>query len=660
VSLHPALIGEEIGGYRLETLLSQGTQGAVYLAVGGDGGEVAVEVLSEELAQDDEVWARVVASVKAAAVLDHPGVVKALSSGLCETGKASGRAYVATHPSGGRSLDEILEERGPLEAGEAVELLVGILDVLIHAHGHGIVHGDLRPRYLRIAPSGAVRVQGFGLAGALTQSDDLLSGSVSERVIYAAPEQSRADDADRRADLYSLGVVAFEMLTGKPPFTAPSALALVRMHRQETPPSMTSSHGQLPAGLESVIKQALAKSPDARHQTASELKKALESLSLTTRRKDDLTTENHPPLAGAVASDFFDTLIGQTIDGEFKVLDKLGQGGMGAVYRARSELLGNDVALKVIHPDLAGHGSARERFLREARVALEFTHPNAIATRSCRQTPEGLLYMTLDLSQGRNLRRILDEEERLTIPRALGFVRQVLLALAEAHPKGIVHRDLKPANLLIELDRDGGELVRVCDFGLAKLLDASGKPKQAPLTGGHVVMGTPLYISPEHAGGRAVDGRTDLYAMGSVLYELVTGETLFDGDPESVLFNQISTQPTPPRAHNSLISEEVERVIWRSLEKNPADRFQTAEEFMEAIDALNLDLEPRSYGRGGRRESGDAFGISDTTLLADPAPTQDTSPPEELDDGPDPVLWAIALIGGSLVLAALAFLLTRA
>ena len=329
------------------------------------------------------------------------------------------------------------------------------------------------------------------------------------------------------------------------------------------------------------------------------LKKPIEAAELTARLKAWARGfEKTVNVARSEDTSFWDRvrpaaqLEGQTIDSKYRVIEKIGEGGMGVVYRARHLLLGEPVALKVIHEDRARDEGTCERFLREARALLHFVHPNAIPVRDCGLSPEGVLYMTLDLSTGRSLRSVMFEEGKLAPPRALALVRQCLLALGEAHAHGIAHRDFKPENVLVERIGTPAELARVCDFGLAKALGNSLELGTTDLSQ-NALLGTPHYMSPEQARGEAVDHRSDLYSVGCVLYELLSGEKVFKAEMTiCVLMDQMREPPESLRERVTGIAPELDALVMKLLAKAPEDRFQSAAEVVAAIDAL-LPQKPR-------------------------------------------------------------------
>lgn len=276
---------------------------------------------------------------------------------------------------------------------------------------------------------------------------------------------------------------------------------------------------------------------------------------------------------------------GQTVS-HYRLLSKLGEGGMGIVFAAADEQLGRQVAIKFLHPKRNNRVS-RARFLREARAASTLNHPNIGAIYDYGKTEDGRPYIIMELLRGRNLADVLGSEG-LSIERTLAMVGGVLEALAEAHRNGVIHRDVKPSN--IHLDERG--LVKVLDFGLAKslaedaLADVSPAGADMPTrTLAGAVLGTPLYVSPEQATGSPVDQRGDLFAVGAILYECLAGRPAFAAPSVVEIFAQVISpeQVPPPSRYNRAVSPALDRITLRALAKSPGDRYQSAEEFLEAL-----------------------------------------------------------------------------
>lgn len=272
-----------------------------------------------------------------------------------------------------------------------------------------------------------------------------------------------------------------------------------------------------------------------------------------------------------------DALIGKEL-GRCLIQRKLGQGGMGAVYLAQHPGLNRAVAIKVLPGDLAGTPEFRERFIREARLAARLEHPNVVQVHDVGHE-QGFHYIAMQYVEGKSLDGWLKERKKLTVGEALSMTKRVAAALSAAAKLGIVHRDIKPHNILIS--KDGH--VKVADFGLAKDEDANRSISEPG-----VVMGTPYYMSPEQAKGLNVDHRSDLYSLGATLYHMLTGKRLFDGgSPVAIVMKQASDeQPVPARQLEPSIPENVDAFLARLLQKDPANRFQTADEVIRALDGL--------------------------------------------------------------------------
>ncbi len=285
-------------------------------------------------------------------------------------------------------------------------------------------------------------------------------------------------------------------------------------------------------------------------------------------------------------------LSGTTIASQFKVTRKLGAGGMGAVYLAEQLDMGRHVVIKVMHPELtAGSSQAVERFKREARAVAQLNHPNIVQVYVFGHTDSGQLYQAMEFIDGRTLTDDIKAQGRIPQARALRVMDQVCSALSEAHAVGIVHRDLKPDNIMLT-DRHGNpDYVKVLDFGIAKMLGDDGA--QAQLTAAGAVFGTPRYMSPEQVGGKHVDARTDIYALGVILYEMLTGAHPFRADSAIEYLMKHSTEPVQLPSHrfgDLHLLPRTEAIVGRCLEKLPADRFQSAADLQREIRKALRDL----------------------------------------------------------------------
>ncbi|HTQ47576.1 MAG TPA: protein kinase [Polyangiaceae bacterium] len=288
---------------------------------------------------------------------------------------------------------------------------------------------------------------------------------------------------------------------------------------------------------------------------------------------------------GKVAVNPDDPLIGRTLPGGYLMLELVGIGGMGRVYRAEQTNLGRTVAVKIIHPHLVGEENAAARFITESRAASRLNHPNSVGIIDFGKSPDGQLYLVMEFLRGHDLARVTYEEGPLPFRRIVDVLRQTLAALAEAHNENIVHRDLKPENIILEPVRSGGDFVKVVDFGLAKIRADQAQPS---ITSPGIVCGTPEYMSPEQARGDPLDARSDLYAVGVILYQLLTGRLPFEAEsPTQVVLAHLTQPPIDPRtvAPDRQIPRELAELVLKALSKEPKDRFQDSDELSAALGA---------------------------------------------------------------------------
>ncbi len=285
-----------------------------------------------------------------------------------------------------------------------------------------------------------------------------------------------------------------------------------------------------------------------------------------------------------------DRFVGKSLPGGYHILDLISVGGMGRVYRAQQSALGRTVAVKIIHPHLLSDENSALRFMTEARAASQLNHPNSIAVFDFGRTDDGQPYLVMEFLRGKDLARVAYEEGPLPFSRIVDVLRQVLAALGEAHDLGIVHRDLKPENVILEPLRRGGDFVKVVDFGLAKLrADAQQGPG---VTSPGIVCGTPDYMAPEQGRGDPIDGRSDLYAVGVILFQLLTGRLPFEADnPTQVVMMHLTVPVPDPRqvAPERRIPDSLVDVVMKALSKDVRKRYQDALEFADGLkQALHL------------------------------------------------------------------------
>ncbi|HLV68306.1 MAG TPA: protein kinase, partial [Polyangiaceae bacterium] len=276
-----------------------------------------------------------------------------------------------------------------------------------------------------------------------------------------------------------------------------------------------------------------------------------------------------------------DKLVGRTLPGGYHILDLISVGGMGRVYRAQQSALGRTVAVKIIHPHLLADENSAVRFMTEARAASQLNHPNSVAVFDFGRTDDGQPYLVMEFLRGKDLARVAYEEGPLPFARIVDVLRQVLAALGEAHDLGIIHRDLKPENVILEPLRRGGDFVKVVDFGLAKL-----KADSPGVTSPGIVCGTPDYMAPEQGRGDPIDGRSDLYAVGVMLFQLLTGRLPFRAEnPTQVVMMHLTVPVPDPRqvAPDRNIPDALVEVVMKALNKDVKRRYQDALELADAL-----------------------------------------------------------------------------
>jgi serine/threonine-protein kinase len=271
---------------------------------------------------------------------------------------------------------------------------------------------------------------------------------------------------------------------------------------------------------------------------------------------------------------------------------------MGRVYRAEQTTLGRTVAVKIIHPHLVGEENAAARFITEARAASRLNHPNSVGIIDFGSTPDGQLYLVMEFLRGRDLARVTYEDGALPFRRIVDVLRQVLAALAEAHSENIIHRDLKPENIILEPVRSGGDFVKVVDFGLAKM---RAETQQPGITSPGIVCGTPEYMSPEQARGDTLDPRSDLYGVGVILYQLISGRLPFEAEsPTQVVLAHLTDIPRDPRevAPDRMIPKQLVDITLKALAKDPKDRFPDANDFSQQLVRALAQSEDRASAGG--------------------------------------------------------------
>jgi eukaryotic-like serine/threonine-protein kinase len=563
------LIGSNISRYRVLERLGGGGAGVVYKAEDVKLERlVALKFLSTYRSANEADTRRFLREARASSAVDHPNICTVYEVDETE----DGRLFIAMAFCEGETLKKKVE-RGPLPLPEAVRVAAQIASGLAAAHAKGIVHRDVKPANVIVSADGRVKIVDFGIAKLADQSRLTRDGTAVGTAGYMAPEQIRGEEIDPRTDVWALGVVLYEMVTGRTPFPGDNDQERIRGILSREPEPMASVRSGVPPDLARITARALAKRAGDRYASMEAMREDL--LTLAGRLGAPVPVETldptlreipSQPSAGSSVLGDTDHLVGRTL-AHYRVLEYTGGGGMGVVYKAEDLRLARTVALKFLPPELTRDPEAKSRFLQEARAASVLDHPNICTIHEVGETDDGRLYLAMPYYDGETLRRRI-ERAPIPIDEAIDLAEQIARGLAKAHRGGIVHRDIKPANIMVTADG----VVKILDFGLAKLVGAAAITR----TGSSV--GTPAYMSPEQARGEDVDHRTDLWSFGIVLYELIAGRRPFRGEhDQAVLYGILNEPPKPLTEVRSETPPELERIVEGLLAKDPAKRYPTAE-----------------------------------------------------------------------------------
>jgi len=298
-------------------------------------------------------------------------------------------------------------------------------------------------------------------------------------------------------------------------------------------------------------------------------------------------------------------LVGRVIAGRYRIDKKLGEGGMGAVYRGEQMSLRRAVAVKLLKPELGANEMILRRFNAEAHLVAQLSHPNIVGIYDFGQDVDGSLFIAMEYIDGRSLREAIQKEGPFSPARTLTIAAQVAASLVEAHARSIIHRDLKPDNVMLQERGKQRDIVRVLDFGIAKLRDDS-RGTHAQMTQAGDMLGTPQYMSPEQIRGEPIDGRADIYSLGCMIYEMVTGRMAYEAPTiMAMLSKHLLEQAVPPsqRRPDLAIPAAIDQLVMRAMAKDPAARPPTMEAFAETIGAI-LQTLPAESNRSGMLPQG--------------------------------------------------------
>lgn len=540
--------------YRLERVMAADAERVLFIGLDRVlNRRVSIRV---NIYTDDPTRAWFLREAEALAQLDHPAIRH-----VYDVGVVGEVAYRVGNWIDGESLEHAAQ-RGPRLIPTVHTLARDLLSALEHAHTQGIL-------FRRIVPAGIV----LSHAGRGTVTDLRFSswtlpavppGVRPTGLCFMAPEVRDGQPGEPASDVYTAGAVLYYAATGTEPALDPAAIRRPAELRPTTPRT-----------LERIIVRALRADPDRRYLSAGEMLEdfaseagAVEAVSVRPAGAQLDTTTEH--------AEEWEKLLRRALGDDYELLDTVGTGGFGRVYRARDLHLEREVALKVLHPALTRDLAGVERFRREAQLAAKLQHPNVVDIYDI-QSRSGLLWYTMELVRGPNLAQLVQREGPLSVPRVIRLLREALSALAQAHALGLVHRDIKPENMLIA---PGGTL-KITDFGLALAL------RGGRFGGATSQSGTPQFASPEQLLGERVDQRSDLYSLAAVAYFALLGYPPFEGaTAEQVLARQTTDQAPDLSAAVPDVGPRLAAVLRRALQSTVDRRYATANDFLQALNRV--------------------------------------------------------------------------
>jgi serine/threonine protein kinase len=490
------------------------------------------------------------------AALNHPAVRHVYAAG--EVGPF---AYRTTNWVDGEDLAEAMR-RGPRPIPSVMSLVRDLLGTLEHAHARGIIIRRIVPTTLLL------EISGRGVITDLRYANWCLSHVPSEdeaqRSTFVAPEVRKGEPGEPSTDVYAVAAIVYYALTGSEPAA-------------ESSPPPRSLRPAIPQAVERVILRGLRPEPRQRYFTATEM---LEDFVA------DAGVFHEPAVAPATIEKDFERRLRRALGDDYELLNEIGSGGFGRVYRARDLGLEREVAIKVLHPQLTADPGVMERFRREAQLAARLRHPNIVSVYDI-QSRAGLQWYVMELVPGANVAQLVKKEGPFPIQKTERLMFEALSALEHAHGLGLVHRDIKPENMLIEPD---GRL-RITDFGLALAL------RGERFAGATSRSGTPQFAAPEQLLGERVEQRADLYSLGVVAYFTLLGRPPFEGTtPEAILAKQTVDALPSLREARPDVSREFEEVLRHTVVCDPSLRYPTAGALRQALEQVTGGIVKRFLG----------------------------------------------------------------
>lgn len=561
------------GRYEIVERLAQGGMGAVFRArrpLLGD--EVAVKIMRSDFGIDPGARERFFRESRACAQLRHPNIVSIFDFNL----DAEGRPFLVMELLSGPSLREELSSRGPLSLGEVQDILRPIAGALQLAHDRDVLHRDLKPanvvahdfgggvRAYKLVDFGLARVRESTGATRLTGEHQFVG-----TIAYASPEQLTAGPMDARSDLYSLAVMAFEMLTGQVPFPGQDPTQVLTALLSRPAPAASSLRADLPTWVDVVLSRAMAKSPEDRFASVAEFAASFQAGDDQAR---DTVVTARPPRAASSA-----------LLATYDIGERLGPGRLGSeVYMGTHRALGHPVAIRMLRRGPERNWDAvRGRFLREART-LQLSHPSIIQVRDYGEEGD-LVYLVTDFIEGHSLREVLQQDGPMPWPRLLPLLAHLIEAARLLHRRGGLLCGLSPEIMRLTPE-DDGERLMISTAGVWQAQDLLATLRDQTLRGTALADLELHYVAPELLTGHNADIRSDVFTIGVLSYEMATGALPYDGDTMPALLGRmLQGDPADPRDLQLTLPDEAALAILKALSPSPDERFQDVRSFGAAL-----------------------------------------------------------------------------
>jgi serine/threonine protein kinase len=552
--------------YEILAPLAEGGMGAVYRArrtLLGD--EVAIKVVLSGKTGSNALD-RFQRESRASARLRHPNIVSILDFNIDD----HGRPFLVMELLNGQSLKQEITSRGRMGLNEVMAIVPPLCAALQMAHDQGIVHRDLKPANIVAHDFGGghrvYKIVDFGLANLRDSDETRLTGphEFLGTIAYAAPEQLTGGIVDARSDIYSMGAVVFEMLTGRVPFPGADAMAILSAHLNAPVPRVYDSWGEVPAWADLAVGRALAKDPRDRWQSIGDFGQALSA-----GDGSSVTSIRTKPASSLLAM--------------YELGDRVGAGRLGSVvHRGKHRALGHPVAIRVLRRDAHRNWEgARARFMREAQ-ALQVAHPSILQVRDYGEESD-LVYLVTDYIEGPSLREVLTASGPLPWPRLAPLVAQLVDAAHMLHRRKGLLCGVNPDIIRVTTD-DEGERLLISSAGIWQAQDLLATLQDQTLRGVGLADAELRYVAPELLTGRNADVRSDVFTMGVLTYEMATGTLPYDGGsmPE-LLGSMLRGAPADPCRLQPTLPASAGAGLLRALRPVPDERFATALEFGEAL-----------------------------------------------------------------------------